>query len=257
MFSKIIWFLSAFVISCTNGALDWCDPKLCPKDVKHTACENTGEFHERCPSDAIMIDLEPYRDFILHEHNKRRNFIASGLLPGYYPASRMAALVWDEELEFLAELNVRTCVVDHDECKNTYRFRNVGQNLVAIARLKQERQNITEILLTDLWLWYTEHKLINSDFMTEFKVNMNFEKYGHFAEFVLDRNTHVGCSMIRYTRPDFPHAYIYNLACNYASIFALDVPVYLAGKPGSACKTGRHNQYPALCSTQEVYNPNY
>ncbi|XP_013100211.1 antigen 5 like allergen Cul n 1-like [Stomoxys calcitrans] len=257
MFSKVEFLIIGFIVNCAHGALDWCDPVLCPNGVKHTACNNTGEFHESCAADTVMIDLTPYRDLILHEHNKRRNFIANGLLPGFYPASRMATIQWDEELEFLADLNVRTCVVDHDECKNSYRFRNVGQNLVGIARRKQERQIISEIIMKDLWLWYAEHKMINSDFITKFKVNMNFEKYGHFAEFVLDRNTHVGCAMIRYTPREYPHAYIYNMACNYASIFALDVPVYLAGQPGSACKTGTNTKYPALCSTREVYNPNY
>lgn len=108
---------------------------------------------------------------ILHEHNNRRNFIASGLLPGYYPASRMATLQWDEELEFLADMNVRSCVVDHDECRNSYRFQNVGQNLVGIARSKHESQNITEIILKDIWLWYVEHKVVDSNYITEFKVN--------------------------------------------------------------------------------------
>jgi len=46
-----------------------------------------------------MVDLKPYRSLIVEEHNKRRNFIASGSLPGYYPATRMATMVWDEELE--------------------------------------------------------------------------------------------------------------------------------------------------------------
>lgn len=82
----------------------------------------------------------------------------------------MATLQWDDELEFLAELNVRTCVVDHDECRNSYRFQNIGQNLVGIAHYKHEPQNITAILLKDIYLWYTEHKIIDSSFITSFKV---------------------------------------------------------------------------------------
>uniref|UniRef100_A0A1I8PAQ2 SCP domain-containing protein n=1 Tax=Stomoxys calcitrans TaxID=35570 RepID=A0A1I8PAQ2_STOCA len=214
-------------------------------------------FHERCEPDVEVIDLRPYRKLILHEHNNRRNFVASGLLPGYYPAARMATLRWDEELAFLADLNARTCVVDHDHCRNSFRFRNVGQNLVGIARPKFEFQNITEILLKDIWLWYREHSVINSNFITSFKVVGDFEKYGHFAEFVLDRNTHVGCSMIRYTHPAYTHLYIYNLACDYASIYAYNIAVYEAGEPGSGCLTGTNPKYPALCSLQESYNPNY
>lgn len=118
-----------------------------------------------------MIDLRSYRDFILNEHNKRRNFVAYGQLPGYYPAARMATLRWDDELAFLAELNVRTCVVDHDECKNTYRFRNVGQNLVGIARAKHQGDNLTEVILKDMSLWFEEHNLIDSEYITKFKTD--------------------------------------------------------------------------------------
>ena len=83
------------------------------------------------------------------------------------------------------------------------------------------------------------------------------ESYGHFAEFVLDRNTHVGCAMLRYTHPVYKFLHIYNTACNYASIYALDIPVYSVGEPASMCETGTHTQYPFLCSPNEPYNPNY
>ncbi|XP_073811672.1 venom allergen-1-like [Musca autumnalis] len=256
MFINKIFVIFCAIVSCAN-ALDWCDPELCPDGGIHTACNNSGRFHERCEPDVVKIDLRPYRNLILHEHNNRRNFIANGLLPGYYPAARMATMQWDDELEFLADLNVRTCVVDHDDCRNSYRFRNAGQNLVGIAQFKNDEQNITAIILKDIWLWYTEHKLIDSSYLTKFKVTNDFEKYGHFAEFVLERNTHVGCSMIRYTHPEYRYLYIYNLACDYATVYAYDTPVYSVGKPGSGCKTGTNRKYPALCSTREVYNPNY
>ncbi|XP_061402289.1 antigen 5 like allergen Cul n 1-like [Musca vetustissima] len=240
-----------------SEVLDWCDPNLCSSGEQHIACNNDGALHERCGYDAEIIDLEPYRDLIVHEHNKRRNFVALGLLPGYYPASRMATLQWDEELEYLADLNVRSCIVEHDECRNTYRFRNSGQNLVGISRFKNVYQNITEIILNDMWLWFREHKIINSDIITEFKVIGDLEKYGHFADLVLERNTHVGCSMIRYTRPEYPYLYIYNFACNYATVYAYDVPIYTVGRPGSKCRSGINSHYPGLCSPEEVYNPNY
>ncbi|XP_005188844.3 antigen 5 like allergen Cul n 1-like [Musca domestica] len=256
MISKIILMFMCLTASATL-ALDWCDPELCPNGEKHTACGNNGAFHKRCGSDVKVIDLRPYRQLILDEHNKRRNFIALGLLPGYYPAERMATLQWDDELQFVADLNARTCIVDHDDCRNTYRFRNAGQNLVGIARHKGDVQNITEILLEDIWLWYTEFKVIDSSYITKFRTTRNFEKYGHFAQFVLDRNTHVGCSMVRFTHAEYKFLYKYHLSCNYASVYALEVPVYAAGKPASGCQTGPNPKYPGLCSTKEAFNPNF
>lgn len=83
------------------------------------------------------------------------------------------------------------------------------------------------------------------------------EKYGHFAQFVLDRNTHVGCSMVRFTHAEYKFLYKYHLSCNYASVYALEVPVYAAGKPASGCQTGPNPKYPGLCSTKEAFNPNF
>ncbi|XP_017462365.1 PREDICTED: uncharacterized protein LOC108355741, partial [Rhagoletis zephyria] len=70
----------------------WCDSSLCEKGVRHLACRNNGTFAKRCAADAIELDISDYKDQFVHEHNKRRNFLALGLLPGYFPASRMATM---------------------------------------------------------------------------------------------------------------------------------------------------------------------
>lgn len=44
--------------------------------------------------------------------------------------------MWDDELHYLASLNARTCLLKHDDCNHSYRFRNVGQNLLALSRSK-------------------------------------------------------------------------------------------------------------------------
>ena len=85
----------------------------------------------------------------------------------------MASLQWDDELAFLAELNVRTCVVEHEDCKNSYRYRNVGQNLVGIDRPRHIPGNISEVIQRGMALWFGEHELINSNYITKFKVDMD------------------------------------------------------------------------------------
>lgn len=94
-------------------------------------------------------------------------------MPGYYPAAKMASLQWDDELAFLAEMNIRTCVVEHDDCKNSYRFRNVGQNLVGIDRPRDIPTNIEEVIQRGMSLWYGEYTLITSNDIAEFKVRRN------------------------------------------------------------------------------------
>lgn len=55
----------------------------------------------------------------MKNQNTYRNDHALGKTPNYEPAVRMATLQWDPELAELADLNVRTCVYRHDQCRNT------------------------------------------------------------------------------------------------------------------------------------------
>ena len=128
------------------------------------------KFHERCEPDAQMYDLKHLRSYILHEHNKRRNFVASGALPGYYPAARMATMQWDDELEYMATLNLKTCYLEHDDCSNSYRFRNMGQNLCGLYRYQYESDNITDVMSQSMMLWFSEFSAIDSSYITDFRV---------------------------------------------------------------------------------------
>ncbi|KAL7736959.1 hypothetical protein ACLKA6_008820 [Drosophila palustris] len=250
--------LQLFLLHLVAGKeYSWCDPDLCGPGIKHVACRNNGHFHRRCQPDSYEVDISRHKATFVHGHNKRRNFVALGKLPGYYPAKRMTTMVWDDELQYLSSLNVRTCILDHDDCHNTYSFANSGQNLCAIWRDRNPHVNVTSLIEESLGLWFNEYDLIDSSYIDRFRVTKYFEDYGHFAEMMVDRNSRIGCSIMRFTRPDYPYVYIYNVVCNYASIYALDAPIYDAGRPASGCHTGKNPFYPGLCSTRESYSPNY
>ncbi|XP_043644654.1 antigen 5 like allergen Cul n 1 [Drosophila teissieri] len=253
-------FLAVFQLICQlvlATDYSWCNPELCGGGVKHIACRNSGNFHRRCQPDAVQVDVSRHKADFLHGHNKRRNFLALGKVPGYYPAARMATMVWDDELQYLSMLNTRTCKLDHDDCHNTFRYANSGQNLCAVWRPRSPYVNVTSLVDECLGLWFNEFDLIDSSFIDSFKVTPIFEDYGHFAEMSVDKNFAVGCSIMRFTRPDYPSVYIYNFICNYASLYALGAPVYETGRAGTHCTTGRSPFYPGLCSTREVYDPNW
>lgn len=79
--------------------------------------------------------------------------------------------VWDEELQYLAGLNVRTCKLDHDDCNHTYRFKNCGQNLCAISRIKFLGLNVTGLIDQTIHLWFDkEHHLVDSSYVDSFRV---------------------------------------------------------------------------------------
>ena len=59
------------------------------------------------------------RSTVLDTHNSLRNRIASGQQPRFSTARRMAQMVWNNELAFLAQLQTRTCNPVRDACRNT------------------------------------------------------------------------------------------------------------------------------------------
>ena len=58
----------------------------------------------------------------LDAHNEKRNGIAAGNAPGFGPATRMASVVWSDEMAALAELNTKQCEMEHDKCRATGNF---------------------------------------------------------------------------------------------------------------------------------------
>lgn len=56
---------------------------------------------------------------IVDGHNTRRNTIASGNLPGFLQARRMAQMIWNTQLTEFAELNTKQCqmVLNFDKSK--------------------------------------------------------------------------------------------------------------------------------------------
>lgn len=75
----------------------------------------------------------------------------------------------------------------------------------------------------------------------------------HFLTVVNERNTDVGCAMVKYGRDDMYHVIF---TCNYAANNHLSRRVYETGSACSKCLTGCHHIYNALCSPEEKINPN-
>jgi hypothetical protein len=108
---------------------NYCDPNLC-NHVSHIGCNNRGKFGPKCPANAKVVSLNSHwKAYIVHLHNHFRNLIASGDVKGYSGAARMGVVGWDDELAYLAELNAKSCKIEHDRCRNTVTFPYAGQNL--------------------------------------------------------------------------------------------------------------------------------
>lgn len=69
----------------------------------------------------------------------------------------MATMRWCDELSKLAELNVKQCVMEHDECRNTNKFQNVGQNLAVSSWMGMEK-TIPNVIENHIQMWFNEYK---------------------------------------------------------------------------------------------------
>ncbi|XP_039152886.1 antigen 5 like allergen Cul n 1 isoform X3 [Drosophila simulans] len=88
---------------------DYCSWDIC-NGGSHIACGHSNWWDSSCPGDAELIDInDDYKWVFVHSHNDKRNYIAGGYDPNHNAACRMATMEWDDELAYLASLNVRQC----------------------------------------------------------------------------------------------------------------------------------------------------
>ena len=61
------------------------------------------EFAQECGEDPEILTLTPtMKKLILDLHNRHRNKLSGGKLPGYAPAARMPQLRWNDDLAYVA-----------------------------------------------------------------------------------------------------------------------------------------------------------
>uniref|UniRef100_A0A4Y0BGA3 Venom allergen-1 n=1 Tax=Anopheles funestus TaxID=62324 RepID=A0A4Y0BGA3_ANOFN len=225
---------------------DYCEPGLpnvgCnpPPEAGGPACRGKQAFNANLTMFGQTI--------ILHEHNKLRSLLASGQLVPFAAASRMPQLVWDIELANQAAHNVRSCIFNHDECRNTEQFRFVGQN-IAYYRYTGARKSLKDMLVKEIHLWWSEHNVTTQQQLDEYPSEAPEPKVGHFTQMVSDRTWKIGCSAQQWI--DHSEYNVFYFLCNYSFSNMDGQSVYVKGKPASKCTTGENNLYPGLCSIHE------
>lgn len=122
--------------------------------------------------------------YILKAHNTKRNRVAMGQEPPFLSAQRMAQMVWDDQLAFLAELNTKSCMIKHDACRNTPTIRYSGQNLASMGTTGAHF-NGTYVIDQSINMWYNEFSYatpadignltrINDDLRYFYEIFLNF-----------------------------------------------------------------------------------
>lgn len=208
-----------------------------------------------CPSDRTLLTLSASdKNAIVAQHNLHRNFIAGGGDSKLSPACRMATIKWNDELAYLASLNVKSCQMKHDACHNTDAFDWSGQNLAWIGFFNPLNQTANSIRSVDMW--YNEVKDTTQAYIDAYPTNYNGPAIGHFTVMVADRNTDVGCAVSTYSVKDQSYK-AFLMACNYAATNVIGIKMYNScSKAASKCTTGVNPSYKFLCSPSEVYDVN-
>lgn len=80
----------------------------------------------------------------------------------------MATIQWDDELARLATLNVMQCRMQHDECRNTPRYRSSGQNIAwrSYYNIEYTQKQVLEDALTD---WFSEYKYSDMSYIDSYR----------------------------------------------------------------------------------------
>ncbi|KAI8040311.1 antigen 5 like allergen Cul n 1 [Drosophila gunungcola] len=236
----------------TTTPTDYCQSGLCHFTKKHIACRNKGEISKQCPAGAQLVNLSGLHDLILDEHNALRNILAAGKVSNLPQPDRMATLQWHTELEYLATLNVKQCDLKYDLCHNTPDFGNSGQNLalVNINLLKGDGNHTTECLIREsIGGWWNQSANITKEQLQRFPKGKLAESISNFAVMARDNNTFVGCAALSFEKPAGHPQFL--LACNYASNYVPDWPIYREKAIG--CQSGSDPKYPSLCKAGEQY----
>ncbi|XP_020715473.1 venom allergen 3 [Ceratitis capitata] len=252
MHSVLAYFAFLFALFGTALTTDYCDPSLCPNKT-NIACNNDGQFASTCVEPQEVVFTQQQKDAITNLHNEKRNKVAGGK-SFLNAACRMATIQWDDELAYMATLNVKQCEIQDDECRNTDAFKHSGQNIGWMNYYSNP--NITNMAERAIDLWFNEIMDTDQTYIDKYPRNLQGPVIGHFTVMVVDRNIRLGCAAATYL-PTGENYYGFLFTCNYATTNVVNYPVYKScTKGGAECKTGRNPDYPYLCSTSEEYNVN-
>ncbi|XP_034488529.1 venom allergen 5 [Drosophila innubila] len=251
-----ILYLSGAVLALHNifkPTQDYCDASLCHSQ-EHVACGvDERNYGVKCEIDASVIPMtKQLQKYILKQLNMIRSWLADGFQDFHgVPAARMASMRWNEELAYLAKMNVLHCFLHRDLCRNTAKYKNVGQNVGYSYTLKILTHDLNREIIWIMYHWlFSQHE---TDWKDIQNYTFNHRKRNEpFLQLALENSNQVGCAVLVQSQYSFRETL---LTCNYAYSPIVGKPIYTptSGKPGGSCKKGNHKDYPELCHPDEYY----
>ncbi|XP_017116314.1 antigen 5 like allergen Cul n 1 [Drosophila elegans] len=245
---KVSVLVLYLVIQCLGE--DYCEKNLCFFGTTHIACPLNESFGDACSKNASVVQInQDDINTVIKAHNLVRQKWASGKAKFPNKACRMASVEWDEDLAKLAVLNAKGCIMKHDECHNTAKFRLSGQNLFN-AGFWQSNGKDMSMTTKDLFeiavqMWAGEERDVTADNLKAYPENSP-AVVGHLTVLINEKSYAVGCAIVNYEAEEYNR---YNMACNYAYTNVIGHSVYsVCPEAGSECPKGLSSLYPPLCA---------
>lgn len=154
---------------------------------------------------------------ILAKHNELRRRVAKGEESGQPAAADMRELVWDDELEAIAQRWADQCTFDHDSVRTMLDGTRVGQNLYqSFSSAETNQDGLDAAANTPVQSWYDEVSAFSSANINPF-VSASGPVTGHYTQVVWAESGKLGCANVYYneaSQPSFPYTNL--VVCNYA-----------------------------------------
>ncbi|XP_060655784.1 uncharacterized protein LOC132791025 [Drosophila nasuta] len=224
-------------------ATDLCSISSC-NGTQHLGCNNNLIFHGSCLKKRVLVNMQVYEDYLVKIHNKYRDDVASGDIPGLAKATRMPEMLWHWKLALLAEYHVKRCLRNLSKyCVALTNFTtpavSYGVSWLNVERMPDYNPKI-----------YSEKITMQVDqWMVQVYKLAHFYGYGEnlveIGNILNERNFFLGCAAGEdYDRRNSRFV----LICYYDEQYNSQNPLY---KPGpfeaSQCPRGRSDNYAHLC----------
>lgn len=146
-------------------------------------------------------------------------------------------------------MHAKNCDINHDECRNTKKFKYVGQN---IAHYSSHKIFLSpeDMIKASVIGWYKEKLNATPEDLEQYKDPSKI--IGHFTQVINDLANEIGCAAVIF-KTSLKQSV---MVCNYSRSNVYGHRTYASGKPASKCETGINKMYPALCSEKEKIDLN-
>jgi len=195
---------------------------------------------------------ETGKQSILDRHNDLRRRVAKGLEteginPPQPPASDMRKLVWNDELEMIAQRLVDQCSYGHDDNRRTFDEQYVGQNIgLSWSTAQSPEATVQNYLFVRVQKWYDE---VSTPGFNSSRVGLGYVSgtgTGHYTQIVWADTDEIGCGVTYYKEGERYNTY---LACNYARAGNWkNTPIYTIGTACDDCPSGYTSCDDGLCA---------